>query len=1600
MTISAEPQLGDLLQKVIERFHDRLATQEAEGLSEFARRLLERMPPEDLLERSPDQVYGSVLSLWKFARDRKPGQHRLRVYNPKLDEHGWTSRHTVVEAVNDDMPFIVDSVLAALNQLGCHIHLMAHPVIRVLRDGAGRLTGCAPEGDTSGKVESFIQFEVDVRTDKASLEKIEHQLDTVLGDVRAAVDDWPAMMERARAIVEDLKAAPPPLEATEVDEGRALLEWMIADHFTFLGYREYDYLASRDTERLEIVADTGLGVLRNPERRVMDRHGGAPTLSPEVREFLQRPELVIVTKANQRSTIHRPVHFDYIGIKRFDADGNVVGERRFIGLFTSAAYNRTPREIPYLRRKVARVVERSGFDRRGHAGKALVNILDTYPRDELFQTSEDELTATVLSILSLQERPRIRLFIRRDRFERFHSCIVYVPRERYDSELRRKFERILADGLGGRVSAFYTQIGDSALARLHVIISDATGRTQVEHATLEARLIDAARSWEDALSETLIEAHGEELGGQLARRYAVAFSAAYREAFTSGMARIDIDHIEATGPDALGLNLYRVLEDNDDILRLKLFRRGAALALSDVLPMLEHMGLRVLSEQTFTVGDAVAPFCWIHDFRMRLVDGAEIALAEVKPGFEDGFARIFSGEMEDDGFNRLVLRIGLKAPEVVMLRAYCKYLRQAGIAFSQEYMETTLAANPEITGLLVELFHTQFDPDFDGDRDETAATLVESVEVLLNQVESLDQDRILRRYLNAIRSSLRTNYYQPDAAGQRKPYLSIKFDSQALDDLPLPRPLREIFVYSPRVEGVHLRGGLVARGGLRWSDRREDFRTEVLGLVKAQMVKNSVIVPTGSKGGFVPKNLPAGGDREAIQAEGVACYRMFISGLLDLTDNITPTGLVPPARVVRRDQDDPYLVVAADKGTATFSDYANAVAVSYGFWLGDAFASGGAAGYDHKKMGITARGAWECVKRHFREMDHDIQTRPFSAVGVGDMSGDVFGNGMLLSPVTRLIAAFDHRHIFIDPDPDPARSFAERQRMFALPRSSWADYDGSVLSPGAMIIDRKAKRVTLTAEAQAAIGLDSADASPFQVMQAILRADVDLLWFGGIGTYVKASAESHADVGDRANDAIRVNADEIRAKVIGEGANLGITQRARIAYAQHGGRINTDFIDNSAGVDCSDHEVNLKILLGAVEQAGELTRVQRDRLLGEMTDEVGDLVLRDNYVQGQALTVAEAQGRGGLGQAGRLMRAFTRSGLLNRTVEFLPGDDDLLDRTGGLTRPELAVLLSYAKMSLKAELLDSSLPDDPALVDDLVKYFPRPLRKRYEADIRAHRLRREIIATQVANFLVNRTGPTFARLTQDELGVPASEVAQAAMAVREVFDLRPVWNGIDALDNAVPAAVQTRMLSIVQDLMARAATWFLLNWPQPLDGAAIVARFRPAIEALKADLGNRLGTMERADFERRRDGLVAEGVPQALAADVAALSPLATALDIVDAAEDAGREMGEVAQVYFALGGRLGLDWIRAQAIALAPESSWDRQAVAMLVDDSYTQQRKLVVQAFAGANGQPPLAAFEAASSAGLARVDQVMNEIRSGGAVDIARLVLANRQVARLLD
>lgn len=1595
-----------LIDEIVRFVGDRIERKRAPLIDAFVRQFYANVPLADIAGEAPEDLFSAAVSLANFSAQRLPGQTKVRVFNPRIDEHGWRSPHTVIEIVNDDMPFLVDSVTAELNRQELGVHLVIHPIMPVSRGAKGEMSEI---GGKNAVPESIMQLRVNQVASQEQLDTIRQRLESVLKDVRLAVQDWQPMRARLDAVIEEITKSKLPLPKEEVTEVADFLRWINDDHFTFLGYREYSFAGENDNITYHIKDEAGLGVLRDPNVRVFEGMRNLDALPPDVRTFLTQPKLVLVTKANLRSTVHRNVHLDTFGIKVFDKSGKAVGERLFAGLFTSVAYNRSPWEIPLLRQKVQSVFDRAGFSTQSHDGKALTNILETYPRDELFQIDTGELLETALGILNLQERQRVALFVRRDPYERFLSCFVYLPRDWMTTELRVRITNLLCKSFNGRLSNFYVHLTESPLARVHLIIATTPGEIPAyDVKELEQLVADACRSWKDQLKEALIEARGEADGLTLLRAYGNAFPGGFDEYFNAHAAVSDIERIqESLAGNKTAINLYRPIEAAENELHLKLYKAGEKIALSNVLPSLENFGLKVISEMPFEVRPAGAEQpVWIHAFIMVTADGAEIDIAEIRDKFHQAYAKIWDGQMEDDGFNRLVMTARLGWRDITLMRALCKYLRQAAIPFSQSYMEATLNANPAITRKIAKLFHVRNDPAFQDDRDAASQKIEEFITAALDAVTNLDEDRILRRYLNAVQCTLRTNFYQPAAGGARKDYISFKLDSAKIEELPLPRPLVEVFVYSPRAEAIHLRGGKVARGGIRWSDRREDFRTEVLGLMKAQMVKNAVIVPVGSKGGFVVKRPPQGGDREAMMAEVVYCYQTLMRGLLDITDNLSGGTVKAPAHVVRHDGDDPYLVVAADKGTATFSDIANAVSRDYGFWLDDAFASGGSAGYDHKKMGITARGAWECVKRHFRELDHDIQNVDFTCIGVGDMSGDVFGNGMLLSAHTKLVAAFNHMHIFLDPNPDPKASFAERQRLFNLPRSAWSDYDAKLISAGGGIFERKAKSIRLSAEVKQRFGIAQDQVTPNELIQILLKAEVDLLFFGGIGTYVKATDETHADVGDRANDALRINAADLRCRVVGEGANLGCTQRGRVEAALGGKRINTDAVDNSAGVDTSDHEVNIKILLNEAVANGDLTVKQRDQLLAEMTEEVGELVLRDNYLQSQALSIAEAQSYTLVDQQGRFMRGLERINRLDRNIEFLPDDETMRQRVTqriGLTRPEGAVLLAYAKNVLYDELLPSDLPDDPQLVDDLINYFPSKLRTSYKALIQKHRLRREIIATVVTNSVVNRMGATFVHVTREKTGQSASAIARAYAITRGAFKLREMWLAIQGLDNKVSASIQTSMLVEINRLAENATLWFLRNGEHPLDVAANIAATEPSVAAIEAALPSLLSASDQAANAKRAGNLMSAGVPEALARRISQLASLGATLDVVRISTQTKIKVEDVARTFFAIGDQFNLDWLRTGAKSLIGDSHWQRLAVFAIIDDLNTHQRDLTLAALGndlGLTGVEAIDGWKAGRQATLSRTESLFTDLRQTTKLELAMLAVANRALRSLLS
>ncbi|MGR8010230.1 NAD-glutamate dehydrogenase [Streptomyces hypolithicus] len=1611
-------------------------TPDRETLLAYLQRYYLHTAPEDLADRDPVDVFGAALSHYRLAENRPQGTANVRVHTPTVEENGWTCSHSVVEVVTDDMPFLVDSVTNELSRQGRGIHVVIHPQVTVRRDVTGRLIEVLPTDGLRGRteklphdafVESWIHVEIDRETDRSDLKQINADLLRVLSDVRESVEDWEKMRDSALRIADELPGEPAAddLRDQEVEEARELLRWLAADHFTFLGYREYELT---EGDALAAVPGTGLGILRSdPHHSDDEDHPVSPTFSrlpADARAKAREHKLLVLTKANSRSTVHRPSYLDYIGVKKFDASGNVVGERRFLGLFSSAAYTESVRRVPVIRRKVAEVLDGAGFSPNSHDGRDLLQILETYPRDELFQTPVDQLQSIVTSVLYLQERRRLRLYLRQDEYGRYYSAIVYLPRDRYTTGVRLRLIDILKEELGGISVDFTAWNTESILSRLHFVVRVPVGTelpdlTDADTERIEGRLVDAARSWADGFSDAMTAELGEERAAELLRTYGHAFPEGYKADHSPRSAVADLVNLEQLthGRKDFALSLYEPVGAGPGERRFKIYRIGEQVSLSAVLPVLTRLGVEVVDERPYELRCPDRTHAWIYDFGLRMPKSngnGDYLADDARQRFQDAFAAVWTGQAENDGFNALVLSAGLNWRQAMVLRAYAKYLRQAGSTFSQDYMEDTLRNNVHTTRLLISLFEARMSPERQVAGTELTDALLEELDSALDQVASLDEDRILRSFLTVIKATLRTGFFQKTKTGEPHSYVSMKFDPQAIPDLPAPRPAYEIWVYSPRVEGVHLRFGKVARGGLRWSDRREDFRTEVLGLVKAQMVKNTVIVPVGAKGGFVAKNLPDPSvDRDAWMAEGIASYKTFISALLDITDNMVAGEVVPPKDVVRHDEDDTYLVVAADKGTATFSDIANEIAVAYDFWLGDAFASGGSVGYDHKGMGITARGAWESVKRHFRELGHDTQNEDFTVVGVGDMSGDVFGNGMLLSEHIRLVAAFDHRHIFLDPTPDAATSYAERRRLFDLPRSSWADYNTELLSAGGGIHPRSAKAITVNAHVREALGIERGvtKMTPADLMQAILKAPVDLLWNGGIGTYVKSSAESNADVGDKANDAIRVNGEDLRVKVVGEGGNLGATQLGRIEFARRGaggegGSINTDAIDNSAGVDTSDHEVNIKILLNSLVTEGDMTVKQRNQLLATMTDEVGTLVLRNNYAQNTALANAVVQAPSLLHAHQRFMRRLGRDGHLDRPLEFLPTDRqirELLSNGRGLSQPELAVLLAYTKITVAEELIHTGLPDDPHLRGLLHAYFPEPLREQFADQIDAHALRREIITTVLVNDTVNTGGSTFLHRLREETGASIEEIVRAQFAARAIFGLSDVWDAVEALDNQVAAGVQTRIRLHSRRLVERGTRWLLGNRPQPLELTETIAFFREGVAGVWGELPKLLRGADLEWYQGILDELTGEGVPEELALRVAGFSSAFPTLDIVAIAERTSKPAMDVAEVYYDLADRLSITGLMDRIIELPRADRWQSMARASIREDLYAAHAGLTQDVLSVGNGsstpEERFKAWEEKNAAILTRARTTLEEIQGSDAFDLANLSVAMRTMRTML-
>jgi glutamate dehydrogenase len=1613
MALAAERNHATQLQRVSDIINK--SGRAEKPLTEFIDIFLSDIDETELDGLTPEGLAELAVSGWDFVAQRPAGRPKVRVFTADQKVTG-EAKLIVIQILCDDMPFLVDSVMGEILERKLGIQMVIHPVLLVERDGRRKLNDIKrSNAEVNGGVyqrECFIQVHIDHLDPGFDISGLGKTLESIIAEVQTVVDDWRPMLKRLERAIGAYTTYPPPVPVSDLAEGIQFLRWLIDKNFTFLGMVALAFVGGSQRGRLEPVAESGLGILRDEDVRVLRRGHDMVRMTPEIRKFILSPSPLIIAKANVRSRVHRRAHMDYIGVKIYGEKGDFSGELRIVGLFTSSAYTKSVTTIPAIRHKVDTVMRQSGFSPDGQGSKALFNVLETYPRDELFQIETAQLFEFALTIQQLDLRPRVRALPRLDEFDRFVSIIVYLPRNGFSTDGQHRIGNFLADTYRGRVSAVYPFFPEGPLVRVHYIIGRYEGSTPVrEQAFLEDEITKIIRTWPDQLERRLVR---ELDGGTAARRweaFASAFPAAYQESVAVDRALADIEHIEQLSTaKPVAIDFYRRRVQSPKTVRVTLYSLSGPIPLSRRVPIFENLGFSVIDESSYTITptfDEAERTVSLHDMVLMVQDGEALRLGEHKERLEETFLAVWADEAADDHYNRLVLKAGMAWREAAVMRAYGSYLRQIRSPFGQSYLSDTLIRHVGITRNLIALFRQLFDPERAASvntKNSKERGLIRDIEQALEAIPSLDEDRIVRQFLNLVCHTLRTNFYARDAQGEAPETISFKFDSQNIDGAPEPRPFAEIFVSSPRVEGIHLRGGRIARGGLRWSDRHQDFRTEVLGLAKAQQVKNTVIVPTGSKGGFVPKWLPEGGDRDAVMSEGVAAYKIFINALLSLTDNLVGGKVVPPKNMIRHDGDDPYLVVAADKGTATLSDTANEISTERGFWLGDAFASGGSAGYDHKKMAITARGGWEAVKRHFREMDIDIQTTPFSVVGVGDMSGDVFGNGMLLSKQIKLLAAFDHRDIFIDPDPDPAKSWTERRRLFMLTRSSWQDYSKKLISKGGGVYSRAAKSIALSDEVKALTGLEKSAATPNELVRALLKSQADLMWFGGIGTYVRGHGETDEQAGDRANDALRIEADELAVKVVGEGANLGLTQNARIAFARAGGCVNTDAIDNSAGVNSSDLEVNIKIALGQAIENGKLDLAARNKLLVEMTDEVANACLRNNYLQTLTISLARRRGLADLGFQIRMMRELESTGLLNREVEFLPDDGALAERQAqgeALSRPELAVLLAYAKIDLYDELIASKVPDDPYFERELMGYFPPMLQKRYGEEVEQHRLRRDIITTRLVNNLVNRAGASAVTRLKDETGHAADAIMLAYTAARGVFDTESLCGEIDQLDNKVGGEFQLNLYMRVQDVLRQQTGWFLRHADLARGLSDVIERYSGEIAAIGKSLTKILTPHQKTRLEAVRGQFAEHGVPPALCERLCVLPFLATGSDIVLVADALKKPVMEVAPLFAEVAAFFRIDELRHASDHLAVDDYFDRLAINNTVSAFADIHRALVYAVAAGAKrGPADFKAWCKASGPDTERARRRVQEILEGGEITLSRLTVAAAYLRELVS
>ncbi len=1596
-TVENKPQYLD---KLVTGLKSHIPKAQCDTAERFTRQFFSVTSFEDLMNFDKEDIVGSSLSFWKLFQKRVSGDSIVQVFNPEYEHNGWHSTHTVIQIICSDIPFLVDSVRMRFNAKGSTIHFLQNNVMGVKRSDDGKLQELAA-AEKGNVREAVMYLEIDRIAADNELDTLKEELLSVLADVQSVVSSYDSVIKE----VSELGKLIDKESGEGVAECSEFLRWLLNDNFTFLGYELLNVIAGGKGKGIALKSESCHGMFIGDayteySQRLSRHCVDSDPLGP-----------LSFSKSPVRSSVHRPAYPDCILVRFTDAKGKLLREARILGLYTSPVYTESPQKIPYLRNKVGWVLEKSGLDLKSHHGKELKQILEAFPRDELFQTPMNQLFQTANDILHIQERRQIKLFIRKDRTNQFATCLLYVPRDVYSTDLREASQEILVKGLGAVDAEFITYFSESVLCRVQFnLLLDPDSPVEYKRDVLLAEITEAACTWEDELKASIIEAEGEVGGNRLIANYRSGFPASYQERFGARTAVVDIEHMETLSTDnRLTMSFYQSVDDTNGHLHFKVYHLGHTLPLSDLIPMLENLGLKVIGEFPYTIRRTKDDVIWIHDFVLDYGSDS-VDVQKINRIFHNAFKQTWLGNAENDHFNRLVIAARLDWRQVAMLRGYARYLKQIRFGLSQQYIAETLTAHVEITQVIVKLFEIRFDPHSSLSleaREEEQKLLADSVLKSLDTVSVLNEDRILRRYLDLIKATLRTNFFKLDENGQPRSYISYKFSPRDIPQIPLPAPLFEIFVYSPQVEGVHLRGGKVARGGLRWSDRQEDFRTEVLGLVKAQQVKNAVIVPVGAKGGFFAKRLPDSNDREAFLAEGISSYRTFIRSLLEITDNLVDGAVVYPENVVRYDGDDPYLVVAADKGTATFSDIANELAIEHGFWLGDAFASGGSEGYDHKKMGITARGAWVSVQRHFREVGIDVQSETISVLGIGDMAGDVFGNGLLLSKKLAMVAAFNHLHIFIDPNPDVDASWDERNRLFNLPGSSWTDYEEGLISKGGGIFSRGAKSIAISSEMKARFSIAENKLAPTQLITALLKSPVDMIWNGGIGTYIKAQTESHADVGDKANDILRIDGQDLHCRVIGEGGNLGATQLGRVEFSLKGGASNTDFIDNAGGVDCSDHEVNIKILLNEIVANGDMTFKQRNALLGKMTDAVAELVLENNYRQVQAISHAQAEAADRMNEYRRFISHLESQGKLDRVIEYLPNDEALVEREAagkGLTRPELSLLISYSKGDLKETLLQSSLPDDDYLSREMHTAFPDVLVKKYPDQVNTHRLRREIVATQITNHMINMMGITFVHKLEQSTGADAAEIAKAFIIARDVFGLSHYFEQIEQLDHKVDSSVQLGMMTELIKLGQRATRWFIRMKRNDLVPETAVSHYGPMVQQFFGQFHQQLNQSQSEIWKEGRQVLIDQGVPEELAGIVAGKRYLSASLSISDAADQTGQPLDVAASLFFALGDRLDIGWFIQELGNLEVSNQWQSMARESIRDELNWQLRALTVAILNGAKGKvvvaEQLARWLDTNKPLVDRWDVMLNELRSQGSCELAMFTVSNRELVDLVQ